>query len=151
MKSLLVAATLLSSGLAMADGFVCTTESGLNVKVYNHTSDATRTAAVMIISDSSIQAGNKTVARFSDVKGTLNSSGANYEANVDLRFKDSARKGELLAGTKLGSVDRIYLLVDHNYLQPVAAGTMVDGLLQVAKRDGSLIEEAANCVRYLKN
>ncbi|MBC7740578.1 MAG: hypothetical protein H7061_00170 [Bdellovibrionaceae bacterium] len=152
MKSLIFAASLLTSGVAFADGFACTTASGLNVQVYNHTNAnvGTRTASVMIISDQSILAGNKTVARFTDANGTLTSSGARFEANVDLRFNDSARKGELLAGTKLGNIDRIYLTVDHNYAKPVEAGKILSAVLQIVKRDGGVIEEAANCLRYLK-
>ncbi len=153
MKKILVAACLLSSTVAMADGFVCTSQSGLNVKVYNHVDSAegTRKASVMVISDSSIQVGNKTIARFTDVSGTLTSSGTNYEANVDLRFKNSSRKGEAISTTKLGYVDRVYLNIGHNYLMPVAHGKTTKAYLQIAKRDGSVIEELANCTRYLKN
>lgn len=153
MKKMMVAAIFLIAGFAHADGFVCTTESGLNVKVYNHTQAemGTRTAAILVVSDSNVNGGNKTIARFTDAKGTLTSASTTYDANVDLRFNDSSRKGELIAGTKLGYVDHIYLDVDFSYAQPVAEGTEVAGQLRVLKRSGETITEQASCVRYLKN
>lgn len=153
MKTIMIAAILMMAGFAHADGFVCTTESGLNVKVYNHTEAemGTRTAAILVISDSNIGGGNKTIARFTDAKGTLTSSSTTYDANVDLRFSDSSRKGELLAGTKLGYVDHVYLDVDFSYAQPVEAGAEVAGQLRVLKRNGEIVTEQATCVRYLKN
>lgn len=145
--------TLISSTVAMADGFVCTSESGLNLKVYNHTdaNAGTRTASVLVISDSSIGGGSKTIARFTDVKGTLSSSSQVYTANVDLRFTDSSRKGELIGGTKLGQLDQIVLAVDFSYTQPMADGEQTSAQLTLVKRNGDEIVENVNCIRYLKN
>jgi hypothetical protein len=154
MKKVILALTVIAAAtVARADGFVCQTESGLNVKVYNHTdaSQGTRTGAIMILSDSSVGAGNKTVATFSHVKGTLASTSANYVADVDLRFSTSNRKGELLAGTKLGEVDMIVLSVDFSYAAPVEAGEELSGELTLIKRNGQTIIEQASCERYLKN
>jgi hypothetical protein len=154
MKNVVVMMALTLAGtLAQADGFICTSESGLNIKVYNHTmaEEGTRTASVMVISDSNVGMGNKTIARFTDVNGNLSSGGAFYDANVDLRYSDSSRKGELIAGTKLGYVDHIYLHVDFNYSEPVVAGAELPARLQVLKRDGTVIEETVSCLRYLKN
>jgi hypothetical protein len=154
MKKVILALTVIAAATAArADGFVCQTESGLNVKVYNHTdaSEGTRNGAMMILSDSTVGAGNKTVATFSHVKGTLASSSANYVADVDLRFSGSNRKGELLAGTKLGEVDMIVLSVDFSYAAPVEAGVELTGELTLIKRNGQEIIEQASCQRYLKN
>lgn len=154
MKNTIIALlTVLSSTAAMADGFVCTTESGLNLKVYNHTDagQGTRTASVLVISDSSIGGGNKTIARFTDVKGTLTSDSQVYSANVDLRFSDSKRKGELIGGTKLGQLDQIELAVDFSYANPLLNGEETSALLTLVKRNGQEIVENVSCIRYLKN
>lgn len=153
-KSLVIAATLAIGSLAHADGFVCETQSGLVVQVYNHVQPevGTRVPAVMVVSDSNIQEGRKTIAKFSEAKGTLSKDGyQTYVANVDLRFNDSSRKGELLAGTKLGNVDEIKLYVEYSPLAPVAEGVQLDGTLTLIKRNSGLISEQAVCTRYLKN
>lgn len=141
------------AGIAHADGFVCTSESGLVVRIYNHVhaEEGTRTAAVMTISDSSIGAGRKTIAKFTSVNETLVSSNTVYTAKVDLRFNDSGRKGELIGGTKLGQLAKIKMAVNFWYNQPIASGEEVYGRLTLEKRNGEKIGEDANCVRYLKN
>lgn len=152
MKSLAIAAlALISSSTAFADGFVCKNED-LAVKVYNHTQPevGTRTAALMVISDRSVQAGRKTIARFQDSKGRISNKGARYTADVDLRYADSARAGENIGGTKLGELDTIELDVEFSYAQPVAAGELVSGTLTLNKRNGQVIELELECARYLK-
>src|SRR3989338_1707434 len=102
-----MAAVMASSTAAFADGFVCETRAqDLNVKVYNNTNPelGTRTAAVMVLSDPSVSHGRKTIARFQNSNGLISNTGAHYEAKVDLRYNDSARKGELIGGTKLGQL-----------------------------------------------
>jgi hypothetical protein len=154
MKAMFVTLAILASSMvAKADGFVCTSESGLVVRVYNHTSaeEGTRTAAIMVLSDSSIGAGNKTIASFSDTKRTLSSSHQVYTAKVDLRVSESNRKGELIAGTKLGQLSKIVLDVFFSYAAPLAHGEEVGAELTLVKRNGDQIVESANCARYLKN
>jgi hypothetical protein len=155
MKSVFtVIGLLIASTSAFADGFVCESqEEALLVKVFNKTTaDAgTRNAAVMVLSDMSVAAGNKTIARFSDTNQTLVNDGASYEANVDLRFNDSGRKGELIAGTKLGMLDTIQLHVEFMYSEPKANGSHVAGHLVLVKRNGEEITIEMDCVRYLKN
>jgi len=154
-KSILFISAVISmaSSVAMADGFVCRTEGGLTVRAYNNVapSAGTRNAAVMILSDDSIQYGRKTIARFTDVNGTVSNSGASYEANVDLRFNDSGRKGELILGTKLGELDRISVDVAFSYGAPVSAQELLAGTITATKRNGEIIEQALECSRYLKN
>lgn len=155
MKTLLLAALALTSASAHADGFKCadSAREGLNVTVYNHTdpSEGTRNAAVMVVSDSNIQYGNKTIARFKDASSTLANNGAYYVAKVDLRFNDSERKGELIGGTKLGYLKQIKLDVEFSYASPVEVGTTVPGTLSLVKRDGEVININMDCQRYLKN
>jgi hypothetical protein len=149
-----VLALLASAPAALADGFVCeATDADLLVKVYNQTdaSEGTRNAAVMVLSNPSIQSGRKTIARFTDANGRITNKAATYSADVDLRFSDSARKGELIAGTKLGQLDTVELAVDFSYANPVEVGTHVEGLLTLNKRNGDAIQLEMDCVRYLKN
>ena len=153
MKTLTLIATLALAMTAKADGFKCVTDSGLNVQVYNHTNPhaGTRTGAIMVVSDSQIGYGNKTIAKFTDLKGTLTSSSLRYVGKVDLRMVESRRKGELIAGTKLGYVANLVLDIAFSYGSPVRVGTPVKAWLTVVKRDGSKIYDKAVCQRYLKN
>lgn len=156
MKSIvtIAAAAMIFAGTqAKADGFVCTSESGLVVKVYNHTQPemGTRSGAIMIVSDSNINAGNKTIATFKDSTGLLKSKELVYTGKVDLRFNDSSRKGELIGGTKLGELAKIMLSVNFSYAHPVAYGETLTGYVYLVKRNDTVLSETANCVRYLKN
>jgi hypothetical protein len=151
--TLIAVALLAVSQAAMADGFKCESTDGvLSVKAYNHTSpDAgTRNAAVMVISDNTIQYGNKTVAKFTDANETLSNQGALYSARVDLRYNDSGRKGELIGGTKLGQLKTIDLDVDFSYAAPEANGSHVEGMLSLVKRNGDVVSIPMDCARYLK-
>ena len=148
-----VALTTLSSA-AHADGFNCQTADGsLNVKIYNNTDPqvGTRVGAVMVVSDPAISDGHKTIARFTDTNGRLESRCSVYVANVDLRFNDSSLKGRNILGTKLGNIDTITADVDFSYEAPVAAEQEVSGKLTIARRSGSPIEADLTCSRYLKN
>jgi hypothetical protein len=154
MKTTLIALIAgLTSIAAQADGFICQSEDGLAIKVFNHTqaSEGTRNAAVMIISDQNISYGNKTVAKFDADNTVLSNKGAAYTAKVDLRYTDSKRKGELIAGTKLGYIETLKLGVAFSYGYPVKAGEEMSGSLLVVKRDGSKSRVAMTCERYLKN
>lgn len=153
MKLLISLLTVLSATQAMADGFTCKTYDGtLAIKVYNKTqpSEGTRNAAVMILSDAGVAYGNKTIAKFT-AEGTLENSGAEYDASVDLRRVDSSRKGENILGTKLGNVASISVQVDFKYNAPVPHGTELFGLVTIGKRDGSYVSEKMDCFRYLKS
>jgi hypothetical protein len=154
--SVLSAVTLAASVFAanaQADGFKCQTNDGtVNVKIYNHThaEAGTRVAAVMVLSDTTVQGGRKTIARFQDVNGVLDSRSSRYEGNVDLRFNDSKRAGENILGTKLGELDVVIANIDFSYEAPVAAGEAVDGSLVLVKRSGARSVHAMSCARYLK-
>jgi hypothetical protein len=151
-KIILALATIMASQVTLADGFRCKTESGLNVKVYNHTDAAqgTRTASFMVISDENIGYGNKTIASFSDIKNTLSSKELVFVADVDLRVSESSRKGESIGGTKLGQLDQIVLSVAFSYAYPIRDGDMSRGRLYLVKRNGEELSDAAVCTRYLK-
>jgi hypothetical protein len=105
----------------------------------------------MVVSDPEVRDGDKTIARFTDTKGTVTNSGATYTADVDLRFSDSNKAGRLIGGTKLGQLDTIVLDVDFSYAQPVDNGDSVDGVLHLNKRGGGEIALDVTCERYLKN
>lgn len=152
-KAFAVIALATFSASAQADGFVCQTDDGsLNVKIYNHVSpvNGTRNGAVMIVSDSSVSGGRKTIARFTEVNGRLSNRASVYVADVDLRFNDSARKGELILGTKLGYIHTITADLDFSYSAPVEHGADISGKLMIEKRDGSKIRADLACTRYLK-
>lgn len=153
MKALLALALVFASNSAFADGFVCYNEfEALEVKVYNHTqaSRGTRNAAVMILADTGINYGNKTIAKFTDWNQTLSNVGTIYTAKVDHRFLDSGREGELIAGTKIGNLKTIELDVDFSYDFPAPEGTEFRGDLTLLKRSGGKIQVAMVCSRYLK-
>ncbi len=154
MKSTILALTVILVGtIAHADGFLCMSDDGLNVKVFNHTSanEGTRSVAKLIVSDENVGYGNKTIATFSAAHSLVASYKQTYVANVDLRFKDSSRKGELIGGTKLGELAQIVLSVDFSYANPLSNDDTVNGTLTLIKRDGEELIEAMNCKRYLKN
>jgi hypothetical protein len=155
MKTLItVIALALTATAAQADGFKCSAVDGsLDVKVYNNVQPelGTRTAAKMVLSNPLVAYGNKTIATFEDSTGLLSSEGAAYEAKVDLRYAGSARKGELIAGTKLGQIDSLRLEVPFSYNMPVEHGQRLRSALIIAKRNGDSIDVDMDCVRYLKN
>src|ERR1044072_840981 len=101
MKTLVLIASALVGASAFADGFVCENlDANLRIKAYNHTQaeEGTRVGATMIVSDPSISHGRSTIATFADADSLLTSDGASYTAKVDLRFNNSGRKGENIAG-----------------------------------------------------
>lgn len=153
-KMMLIASMLFAGSFAHADGFSCQTEDGsLNVKIYNHTSPnaGTRNAAVMVLSDTSVGAGNKTIARFDAEAGTLKSKNVVYTAKVDLRFADISRKGENVLGTKLGQLSTVKVALNFYYNMPVAQGEEVSGTIAWVKRNGQEGQMEVLCERYLKN
>ncbi len=154
MKFAMIAfAALVTVTSAKADGFVCSSDDGLNVKVFNQTeaSEGTRNGAIMVLSNANISSGRKTIATFPADNTLLSQSGASYSAHVDLRYVESSRKGELIGGTKLGQLRDIDLDVDFSYSTPVSAGKKMAALLTLNKRNGAKIEIDMICKRYLKN
>ncbi|MGZ3734326.1 MAG: hypothetical protein ACXVC0_05170 [Bdellovibrionota bacterium] len=142
------------SAAAHADGFTCQTGDGsINVKIFNNTNPqvGTRVGAVMVVSDPAISDGKKTIARFTDTNGTLESRSSKYVAKVDLRFNDSSLKGRNIHGTKLGNIDTITADIDFSYAAPAAAGEEVEGTLIIERRSGSPIQVDMTCSRYLKD
>ena len=147
-----IASMTLLAGTAFADGFVCKNEAGdLVAKAYNQTNpdEGTRNAAVMVLSNPTLNAGNRTIARFRAPQ-TLSNSSSSYVARVDLRFNDH-RSGEYLAGTRLGAVKNLTLDVDFSYATPRDAGSELGGLLTIEKRNGDVIYVDLDCTRYLRN
>lgn len=147
---------MLAAVAAKADGFICEGQNtGLVFKMYNHThaEDGTRNAAIMIISDPAIAYGNKTIVSFSDAKNTLSSKNVVYTGKVDLRVVQSSRKGENIAGTKLGELASIKASIFFNYTSdtPSIDGDYFGGKASYVKRNGEVLEEKLACTRYKKN
>jgi hypothetical protein len=154
MKIFAALSMILASTSAFADGFECeSARDNLVIKVYNQTapSAGTRNAAVMIAADTNVSEGRKTIARFSDANLTLGNEGSVYTANVDHRFNDSNRKGELIGGTKIGALKYLVLGIDFSYARPVPAGSLLRGELTLVKRNGEQLAIDLVCSRYLKN
>lgn len=151
MKALLTTIIVLFSTSALADGWLCQIDE-VAIKVFNQTQPefGTRNAAVMVLSDTRVQYGRKTIAKFNS-ESTLDNQGALYTARVDLRYNDSGRKGELLLGTKLGHVKSIILDVPFSYSEPVEDGDILEAALTLELRNGDEISGNAECERYLKN
>lgn len=138
---------------ALADGFRCQVANHpLSVTVYNHTQPemGTRNAAVMILSDSSIGEGRKTIAVLRDGSGLLRNDSALYEADVDLRFSESNRKGERVAATKLGQLKSVELDVDFVFGR-IIEDESLDAVVRLNKRDGEVLSYSASCERYKKS
>ncbi len=153
MKNAIVLLATLLSTTAFADGFICeSAEQNLKVHVYNQVQPelGTRSAAIMILSDTSVQVGRKTIATFNATDALLTNDGASYSAKVDLRFNNSGRKGENIGGTKLGELKNVILDVAFSYNEPVEAGTEVAGQVTLQKRNGDQTSFPVSCVRYLK-
>lgn len=139
---------------AGADGFVCRDSvRGIEARVYNYISPSkgTRKAAVMVLSDLKVKKGRQTIAVFRDGAGVLHSESNLYIGTVDLGNKETSRRGERLAGFRLGSIYSVILEVDHNYAQPIAHNDMVDGTLVLIHQTGDRIYLDMQCVRYLKS
>ena len=154
MKALFAALALVSTAsVAQADGFRCqTVEGDLNVQVYNQT-DAqlgTREAAVMVLSNALVKEGRKTIAVFHAEDELVAQKGAVYTSKVDLRYKESSRKGELIGATKLGHLAFVVVAVDFSYASPMAAGEATPGTITFVKRNGEESFQELVCVRYLK-
>jgi hypothetical protein len=153
----LILTALLFSSSALADGFICSFETGLKVQVYNQTQPSlgTRNASLMIVSDKTIEYGRKTVAKFTAEEGLLTQDlskhAVTYIGIVDHRFNNTSRKGELIAGTKIGNVDYLTLEVDHSFLSPIDDGEFTSGILTVYQRNGKELQFSGDCERYLKN
>lgn len=155
MKALLLALALVSASVtARADGFDCQmSDEKLQLHIYNQTQPAlgTRNPAVLVLSDATVAHGRKTIAVLRAEDGLLWKEDGKYVGKVDLRFKESDRKGENVAGTKLGYLKRIEIALDFSYADGLAEGAEVDGLVTFVKRNGETVTRDLFCVRYLKN
>lgn len=154
---------LTSISTAQADGFRCEgVNTGITIQVYNHTQPeiGTRVPAIMVVSDSMVRSPNKTVAVFSHENQTLAYLGNGlFQGKVDLRYTESSRKGENIAGTKLGYLQYIQLQIlshfgkkfDYSRADQFKDHEILDSRISYIKRDGEVLEEKAICSRYLKN
>jgi hypothetical protein len=160
MKTLMIALVALTLQIqARADGFLCKAQNtGLSIRVLNHTDPGvgTRSPAVMVIADPMVQSDSKTIVLFRDDNRTLTYLGqGNYLGKVDLRFLDSNRRGENIAGTKLGELATIFLDIEfsyeHNSTQLANVMKEIPGKIFYTKRSGEVLEEKVTCSRYHQN
>lgn len=164
MKILALFLTVLSlNSTARADGFRCEgANTGITIQVYNHTQPeiGTRIPAVMVVADSMVRSPNKTVAVFSYENQTLDYLGNGlFRGKVDLRYSETSRKGENVAGTKLGLLQFIDLQIlshfgkkfDYSRADQFKDREVLDSRISYIKRNGEALEEKAICTRYLKN
>jgi hypothetical protein len=135
MKKIIVLASMVLAQAAHADLTRCQTADGaVRVKA---------SSAVLVISDSSIQPGNKTTARFTAENGTLKVEPSSddatvYTGDVDLRFNDTSLGGRNLLGTKLGYVDTIEV-------QVFGGDRQGQGEITLNKRNGQTITAELSC------
>ena len=126
-KTLMVLVGLVASSSAFADlNYTCSnTEGTLRVRA--------RDNKVLVVSNPSLRAGNKTVATFSRSAKNLVSRDDNYVGTVDLRRIGTRRGGELLLGTRLNQLQEIEVdLILLEIEEFVAKVTLT-------KRDGDLV------------
>ncbi|MBU6153218.1 MAG: hypothetical protein KGP28_02845 [Bdellovibrionales bacterium] len=158
MKTIVLLSVLILPSLALADGFFCKgNHTGLDFKVINHTraSAGTRTPAVMVISSPYVISDRKTIAVFSAKNHTLAYRGRGvYEGQVDLRYPETGRKGENIAGTKLGELKSIQLDIEFSYSHHDSSlansVAEIPGKVFYLKRTGEILEESVVCKRYHK-
>jgi hypothetical protein len=147
-----------SFSVAHADGFLCqAANTGIQIKIYNHTDAAagTRTPAIMVVSDPSLAEGAQTIASFSDANRDLQYNGkGNYSANVDLRFSDSSNQSAIIGGTTLGQMKTLEVAINFSYnaMTTVLASvsTSIPGQMIYHLRSGEINQESLSCTRYLK-
>jgi len=156
MKKLILAAAAvlsLSTSAAFADGFRCTTNDGeLNVAVYNKVmpAEGTRNAAVMIVSNPNLPAGEQMIARF-QAPATLSNQSTTYTGRVDLRF-NGFLAAKQVGSFSLGELKTIKLAVDFSYANAAMLADETTGaVLYLISRDHDAETKSATCTRYLKN
>ncbi len=145
----LMAALVVGNNFAKADGFVCADQSKTyGIKLYDHVHAnlGTRTPAVMVITNGSLDQGSKTLATFTAADGGLLLSGADYVANLNF----SSAHTELFAGVQLNKIHRLILNVKHYFNVPLAEGQVVSAKLMVVET-AKITYLDLSCQRYLKN
>lgn len=153
----LTALFLGSAPTALADGFDCQARNtGLLIHVVNSPNAAvgTRTPEVMTVLNPLLKPGQQEIVRFSHDNQTLSYLGrGNYLGQVDLRYLDSGRRGENIAGTKLGQLKSILLDIEFSYahsdIELANSVKEVPGKIFYTKRTGEILEEPATCKRFL--
>jgi hypothetical protein len=142
---------------ARADGFDCQARNtGLLIHIVNSKNPAvgTRTPDSMTILNPLLSPGQQEIVRFSHINKTLAYLGrGNYMGQVDLRYLDSGRQGENIAGTKLGQIKSILVDLEFSYahsdIELANSVKEVPGKIFYTKRTGEILEEPVLCKRFL--
>jgi hypothetical protein len=145
-----------ASTSAFADGFKCEGLTfGTRIEMYHYLnpSQGTRNVNKMVVSNPSSQKGERTIATFDQDDKILIQKGATYIATVDSRFKTAKEGSKKIAGTTLGELQTIQVVVNFNYRvdTPSKIGQKYAALATYTKEDGSDISENMSCIRYKKN
>lgn len=155
-QTLLLAATaLVSLSNAWGSGFDCTSvDEDLQIRVVFtpiHPDGSHREPRVkeMTVLDPNLTAPFQHVATFLAADGLLTNEGGNIEAVVDLRFPGSARAGERIGGTKLGSLKTVTLDIDFSYTEPSNDGAHYAAQAVYLKRNGESLEQDFDCVLFM--
>ena len=154
MKLFVILFSLLFAIPLFADGFICENrEQKLEINAFNQTQPrlGTRNAAILVLSNPSVEYGNRTIATFAADTGLLTNQGSAYTAHVDLRYRTSNRRNAAVGPTRLGQLKFIVLDVAFSYARPVPAGTALSAVAILMKRSGEEIRLPMECTRYLKN
>ena len=156
--NLLIAISAVTPALAQADGFACIGQNtGLSVKIYNHTTAAagTRTPAILVVADPTKAPGKQTIASFSGDQLYYQGYGT-YLATIDPgAYATSETANAIIAGTTFGELKTIELAINFAYtstttsLASVAAS--IPGKISYHKTSGETVDEAISCTRYLKD
>lgn len=133
MKSIVLSAIVsLASTVTFASGFVCTSPSGYNVKMYNHVSPDKGTANPAALIVSHVKAGTLAAAKGSEIQK------ANYAQHVAYAAHTNS--------TQTGRFVSVKLEVSK---QTDASGSH-PAILTVNADNGNL-KQGLSCARYLKN
>lgn len=140
----------------LADGFICEAiNDNLEVRVFNHTkaSVGTRNVSVMVVSDPTLNFGERTLLSLNSKQNSLVSRGAHYNASLNFNSNEVSKEvaDKPILGIKLSEIKNIALRVNFSYAYPVKKGTIVDAILTLIDRNDNSHQSAFNCERYLKN
>jgi hypothetical protein len=147
----------LMTATTLADGFICLNDKqDLKVQVYNHSSSelGTRKASVLVLSHTQRPIGQRTIAKFAELEGTLISHGATYTGQIN----DSVMVGDgekAIGGVSLFKVNYLMIDIDFTYEKPLKNGDKTTAMMNLIKTDRETessieLEYEMVCTRYLK-
>jgi hypothetical protein len=137
--------TMMVGSVVQAAGFDCI---GNDTSTVISTREASKKhAAFMSIDDPKVKTASKqNIAEFYDGNGlNINKSGNVFDGDAGLAKE--LRKGENIAGTKLGELSLIRLTVLYKHGDATYSGEAFAGTIRYTKKSGEVRTENANCFR----